>query len=161
MLSLRRIACLCALLLLSAHAQTARFFFAGIGLSSDFQAVATRYPHSGIGDGHITVARAESQDHISEISISGSGANRMVRVGFEFRLDKGRLDYPACADVQRGLVFRYGPPTSSRQYMEEAVRDTEVLWQSDTEELRLRCFQHGRGRPLAEAVMISLRAGHK
>jgi hypothetical protein len=161
MVNLRRIACLCALLLLSAPAQTARFFFAGIGLSSDFRTVAARYPHSDIGDGHITVVRADSQDHVSEISISGSGQNRMVRVGFEFRLDNGRLDYPACADVQRGLVLRYGPPTSSRQFMEEAVRDTEVLWQSDTEELRLRCFQHGRGRALAEAVVISPRAGHK
>lgn len=161
MVILRRMACLCALLITLAPAQVTRFFFAGVGLSSEFQAVVVRYPHSNIGDGHIAVARADSQDHISEISISGSGPNRMVRVGFEFRLDKGRLDYPACRDVQRGLVLRYGPPTSSRQFMEEAVRDTEVLWQSDSEELRLRCFQHGRGRPLAEAVVISPRAGHK
>ncbi len=146
-----------ALLALTFPLQAAPFTFDGVGLGSDFKAVAARYSHSMPQDQMVSLVPEDVHDHISHIEISGSGRSRRVRIGFETR--KGdRPDYPACAEVEAKLVARYGKPQTIHRFMEEASPRADRIWQSSAEELTLICFTHpGKRAVLAEAVMITNR----
>jgi hypothetical protein len=97
-----------ALLGRGAQAQVPALTFAGIGLSSDFQTVAARYPHSTPQAEYVALAPEDRHDHISAIGISGSGPARRVRIGFETRAASGRNEYPDCKTVEAKLIAQYG-----------------------------------------------------
>ena len=136
---------------------TVRFSFHGIGLSSDFTAVAARYPHSVPRDDHyLPLAPEDQHDHISAIEISGQAATRRVRIGFETQYDT-RLDYPRCRVIEAKLVAQFGPPQEIRRFDEEASARADRIWTSPREQLTLICFQGADGRLAAEAVLITPR----
>ena len=137
--------------------QISGFSFAGIGLDSDFAAVAARYRHSTPQDSYISIASEDSHDHISGIAISGSGPTRRVRITFETRSSGQRPDYPACAEVQAKLARLYGPPRQIRRFSEEASRRADRVWRSRAEELVLICFEGAQRKFYAEAVQITPR----
>ena len=134
------------------------FMFDGVGLSSDFRAVAARYPHSTPQDQYVSLAPQDVHDHISAIEVSGAGKNRRVRIAFETRTPSGRLDYPTCAAVEAKVTAQFGRPQEIRRFEEEASPRADRIWRSPTEEMVLLCFTppHGR-RLLAEAVQITPR----
>ncbi|NOT10143.1 MAG: hypothetical protein HOP28_18270 [Gemmatimonadales bacterium] len=145
-------------LTLSLLAQAPAFTFAGVGLRSDFKAVAARYPHSVPQDQYISLARQDIHDHISAIGVSGSGETRRVRISFEITPDGGRPAYPSCAEIEAKLVKAYGPPHEIHRFSEEASPRADRIWRSTTEQLILICFQAPQGgRLFAEAVQITPR----
>jgi hypothetical protein len=147
---------LSALLLWAPQVQAPVFSFAGVSLSSDFQAIADRYPHSRPQSEYVSLAPEDVHDHISAIEVSGTGSTRRVRIAFETRGASGRADYPRCAAIEAQLVGRFGRPQAVRRFMEEASPRADRLWRSQTEELTLICFAE-RGHLWAEAVQITPR----
>jgi hypothetical protein len=145
-----------ALLLCGAQVQISAFSFAGVGLSSDFQAVAARYPHSTPQDGYVSLTPEDVHDHISAIEVSGAGSTRRVRIAFETRGAAGQAEYPRCATIEAQLIGRFGRPQAVRRFMEEASPRADRLWRSQTEELTLICFA-ARRHLWAEAVQITPR----
>jgi hypothetical protein len=130
--------------------------FSGIGLGSDFDSVASEFPHSERGGGYIYVSPEDSRDHIYGIGISGAGDNRLVRMSFERRRERGRPEYPACAAVQSRIAGQFGRPDRSRRFSEEATERWDRVWVRGREELTLMCFRNGSGRLWAEAVVIDM-----
>jgi hypothetical protein len=150
-----------ALLAAVGGAAPTSFEFAGIGLDSDLDAVARRYPGSQrVGD-YLHVASREVRDHITGIGISGAGPTRRVRLGFEKTTDEGPPLYPVCADVERRLTRDYGPPGAIREFDEEAMRRMDRVWSNEFEELVLMCFKDASGRVRAEGVTITPRSKSK
>jgi hypothetical protein len=107
--------------------------FAGIGLRSELDSVAVRFPHSQRAGDYLYVAPEDSREHISVIGISGSGDSRRVRLSFERRREPSGLDYPTCAAVQAGIVRRFGRPDSIRTFAEEATERSDRLWRRGPE----------------------------
>ena len=135
-------------------ARTQHFVFAGVGLQSELQEVAVRYPRSVSLGRSLVLAPEDAHDGISTIEISGAGAGRRVRISFETRPAGLELEYPPCRAVETGLVQQYGQPQEILRFTEAASRRADRVWRSSTEEMRLICFR-GTGRLLAEAVLIA------
>lgn len=148
---------LCALLLWGTQVQVPTFAFAGVSLSSDFRAVAARYPHSRPQSEYVSLAPEDVHDHISAIEVSGTGSTRRVRIAFETRGASGQPEYPRCATIEAQLIGQFGRPQAVRRFMEEASPRADRIWRSRTEELTLVCFEAERGRLWAEAVQITSR----
>jgi len=77
---------LLTLLLIGASEQGASYAYAGVGLSSDFKAVAARYPHSTPQGSYLRLGPQDVHDHISGIELSGTGPARRVRITITRRL---------------------------------------------------------------------------
>ena len=145
-----------ALLFMGIRGQVPTFSFAGIGLSSDFQAVAARYPHSSPQGNYLSLAPEDMHDHISAIEVSGTGSTRRIRIAFEIPMASGQPEYPGCATVEAKVTDQYGRPQAIHRFSEEASPRADRIWRSRTEELTLICFAE-RGRLWAEAVQITPR----
>jgi hypothetical protein len=137
-------------------AQAQHFAFAGVGLRSDLQQVAARYPRSVPLGQHLVLAPEDAHDGISTIEISGTGGGRRVRISFETRPDGREPDYPRCREVEEKVAQLYGRPHQIVRFNEESSRRVDRVWRSATEEMRLVCFKGAR-RLLAEAVLITTR----
>jgi hypothetical protein len=132
--------------------------FAGIGLRSELDSVAVRFPHSQRAGDYLYVAPEDSREHISVIGISGSGDSRRVRISFERRREPAGPEYPTCAAVQAGIARRFGRPDSIRTFTEEATERSDRLWRRGLEALTLVCFRRAPGARLwAEAVVLEPR----
>ena len=138
-----------------AQAQTrpSPFTFDGVGLDTDFKAVAAKYKNSERQDAYVRLSPADVHDHISSIEVSGTGATRRVRIGFELESPKGPV-YPTCAAIEQRITKTYGKPDDIRRFSEEATPRADRVWKSAAETMTLLCFQQ-RGQWLAEAVMIT------
>ncbi len=128
--------------------------FSGIGLRSEFDSVASEFPHSERAGQYIYVSPEDSRDHIYGIGISGAGNNRFVRISFERQRERRRLEYPTCATVQSQIARQFGRPDDTRRFAEEATTRSDRLWVRGSEELTLMCFRSGSARLWAEAVVI-------
>jgi hypothetical protein len=133
-------------------AQQQQFSYAGIGLGSDFDATARRYPHSSRVGSYIYVAPEDSRDHVGGIGIS----EQQVVISFGVHVGS-REQYPPCAEIEKPLIQQYGRPESIREFDEEAVRRADRHWSSLREEMTLICFIGPRRQLLAEGVKISPR----
>ncbi len=129
------------------------FTFDGVSLDTDFKIIAAKYKGSDVQDAYVRLSPADVHDHISSIEVSGAGASRRVRIGFELESAKGPI-YPTCADIEQRLTQPYGKPDDIRRFSEEATPRADRIWRSPTEMLTLLCFQ-SRTQWLAEAVMIT------
>lgn len=127
--------------------------FAGIGLGSDLDQVATMFPNSKrVGD-YLNVAPQDVRDHVFGIELSGIGTGRRVRLSFG--RPSGPPQYPTCEQIQALIETRYGPPGSIESFAEERRRRSDRHWQRPGERLTLHCFAvHDRGW-FAEAVVIT------
>jgi hypothetical protein len=144
------------LVLWAAQAQAPTFSFAGVSLSSDFRAVAARYPHSRPQSEYVSLAPEDVHDHISTIEVSGTGSTRRVRIAFETRGLGGQAEYPRCRVLEAKLIGQFGRPQTISRFMEEASPRADRIWRSQTEELTLMCFAE-HGHLWAEAVQITPR----
>jgi hypothetical protein len=133
--------------------RTAPFTFDGVGLASDFKTVAAKYKNSQPDDGYVRLSPADIHDHISSIEVSGSGAARRVRIGFELDGPKGPI-YPTCAAIEQRVAKAFGKPDEIRRFSEEATPRADRIWKSAAETMTVLCFQQ-RSQWLAEAVMIT------
>ena len=147
---------LIALVLLAVPPQGTEYAYAGVSLSSDFRAVAARYPHSIPQEGYVHLEPEDVHDHISAIEVSGAGPNRRVRIIFEMVDPTGQPQYPRCSEIEAKLVSTYGVPQEIRRFSEEASPRADRVWQSGSEQLVLVCFRQGRVF-WAEAVQITRR----
>lgn len=143
-----------SLVTLLAIAQVTEFTFADVGLSSELDVIAKRYPRAN-RVGELLYLPPGDEHHMSVIELSGKGPARRVRITFEQRIASEKVAYPPCATVQHHLERRYGPP-EIREFAEEAARRSDRIWRAPQEELTLICFAGG-SRLLAEAVVISRR----
>ena len=137
-------------------AQASAFTYSNLGLDTDLVAVERRYPRSThVGD-HIQIAREDVRDFVTGISLSGNGPSRRLRIAFEAQLANGTNSYPRCAEIQRDLERRYGPPQSVRRFNEEASPRSDRIWKNAREQMTLVCFEPARGNTSlrAEAIVI-------
>jgi hypothetical protein len=144
------------LLLFAAPPQARSFTYAGIGLGSDFKAVAARHPHSTPQGEYVRLEPEDMHDHISGIGISGTGPGRRVRIAFETMGPKDRPVYPKCGEIEAALAKAYGPAGEIRRFSEEASPRADRIWRSTAEEMTLMCFKQ-HGVLWAEAVQITRR----
>jgi hypothetical protein len=127
--------------------------FAGIGLGSDINQVATKFPNSKRVRDYIYVAQQDVRDHVFGIELSGAGPGRRVRLSFE--RPSGPPQYPTCEQIQAMIEAGYGPPGSIQSFAEERQRRSDRHWQRSGERLTLQCFSvHERGW-FAEADVIT------
>lgn len=137
-----------------------RFMFAGLSRATTVQDLKSRFPTSSVVGHYVYVSDLDARDHIYGIGFPGTEPDGLLRLIFERPADRtptGKPQYPACASVERAVRATYGTPTTVRDFMEEAARTREFVWEGASETLSLRCFRMGAGPYLTDAITIEPR----
>lgn len=139
------------LLTVSMAAMAAPFEYAGLSRATTLQDIAKRYPNSTVSGGYVTVSPRDTHDHIFGIELFGPQLSYRLRINFGSPDQK----YPLCDLPESTITSKYGQPSESLEFYEEATPSRRLIWQLESDTVELQCFKDSRNdKYSAEAITV-------